>query len=360
MIVTQARHVWSASNAAMFYQKDNRLRTVAAHGVEFLKNKMWDQEFGGFYDLVNRKGEPLKENGQIVKRAYGNAFAIYGLAAYYRASGDTVALGLAQETFRWLDKHSHDPQYGGYFQFMSRDGTPFTEGYMGVPPKDQNSMIHILECFTELYKVWPDQVLHERLHSLLLLIRDTVTTSKGNLVLFLKRDWTPISYKDSSSALRKKNYELDHVSFGHDIETAYLMLEASETLGIKNDTTTLRVAKNMVDHVLLNGWDKDHGGIYDGGYYFDGSDRATIIRNTKEWWAQVEALNSCLMMSQLFPNDEMHYYDRFCQQWDFCKKYLIDQEHGGWNWEVPTSYRRMPLPPRGRYGNATTTRRVRS
>ncbi len=332
MIVTQARHVWSASNAAMFYQKDNALRTVAAHGVEFLKNKMWDPEFGGFYDLVDRKGEPFKENGQIVKRAYGNAFAIYGLAAYYRASGDTNALHLAEETFHWLDKHSHDPQYGGYFQFMSRDGTPFPEGYDGVGPKDQNSMIHILECFTELYKVWPDQVLKERLHSLLGLIRDTVTTSKGYLILYFKRDWTPISNKNASPSDGQRSFEFDHVSFGHDIETAYLMLEASEALGIKNDTTTLKVAKNMVDRVLLNGWDNDRGGIYDAGYYFNGSDRATILRNTKEWWAQVEALNSCLMMSQIFPNDTLHYYERFCKQWDYCKKYLIDQEHGGWNW----------------------------
>jgi cellobiose epimerase len=332
MIVTQARHIWSISNAAMFYQKDNTLRTIAAHGVEFLKNKMWDREFGGFYNLVNREGEPINEGPELVKQAYGNAFAIYGLAAYYRASGDTVALALAQETFRWLEKHSYDPTYGGYFQFMSRDGTPFIEGYHGVAPKDQNSMIHILECFTELYKVWPDSLLKERLNSLLVLIRDTVTTRRGNLVLFLKRDFTPISFKDSSPAEREKNYEFDHVSFGHDVETAYLMLEASEVLGINNDTKTLKVAKNMVDHVLMNGWDKDHGGVYDGGYYFGNSEKATIVRNTKEWWAQVEAFNSFLMMSQLFPNDSMHYYDRFCEQWDYCKKYVVDQERGGWYW----------------------------
>ena len=161
-------------------------------------------EFGGFYNLVNREGEPIAEGPQIIKQAYGNAFAIYGLAAYYRASGDTVALGLAQETFRWLEKHSYDPQYGGYFQFMARDGTPFTEGYGGVAPKDQNSMIHLLECFTELYKVWPDHSSKSDLNSLLVLIRDTVTTSKGNLVLFLKRDWTPISYKDASPVRTRK------------------------------------------------------------------------------------------------------------------------------------------------------------
>ena len=285
-IVSQARHVWSTANAAMFYQKDNALRDVGRHGVDFLRDKMWDKEFGGFYDLVTRSGEPIKEEGQIVKRAYGNAFAIYGLAAYYRASGDTAALGLAKETFRWLEKHCYDPQHGGYFQFVTRDGKSFAEGYKGAPPKDQNSTIHMLEAFTELYRVWPDQILKERLHSLLHIVRDVITTDKGYMVLFFKHDWTPISYRDSSPAERQRNYEFDHVSFGHDVETAYLMLEASEALGLKNDSTTLKIAKKMVDHALRNGWDKERGGIYDGGYYFSGAERPTIVRNSKEWWCQ--------------------------------------------------------------------------
>jgi cellobiose epimerase len=332
MIVTQSRHVWSTANAGIFYQKDNTLRNVAGHGVQFLENKMWDKEFGGFFNLVSREGEPLKEVGEIIKTAYGNAFAIYGLAAYYRASGDTAALKLAQETFWWLEKHSYDPYNGGYFQFMSPNGIPFTEGYKASPPKDQNSSIHILECFTELYKVWPDSTLKERLFLMLRLVRDIITTDKGYMVLFFQGDWTPISYRDSNAAAREKNYEFDHVSFGHDVETAYLMLEASEALGMKNDSVTLEVAKKMVDHTLRNGWDKERRGIYDGGYYFQGEEKTTIVRNTKEWWSQVEALNSFLMMSDLFPNDEQQYYEKFCIQWNYCKKYLIDKEHGGWYW----------------------------
>jgi len=332
MIVTQARHVWATANAAMFYQKDNDLRTIAAHGVDFLKNKMWDREFGGFYNLVDRRGEPLRAGGEIVKQAYGNAFAIYGLAAYFRASGDTSALSLAQETFRWLEQHSYDAQYGGYFQFLSREGVPFTEGYRGAPPKDQNSTIHLLEAFTELYRVWPDQELKERLQSLLRIVRDAITTDKGFMVLFFRRDWTPITFRDSSAAVRERNYELDHVSFGHDIETAYLMLEASEALGIQKDATTLRIAKKMVDHTLAYGWDQERGGIFDGGYYFRGEDRPTIVRRTKEWWSQIEAFNSLLMMSELFPEEEQRYFDAFCAQWEYCKKYLIDNEHGGWYW----------------------------
>jgi mannobiose 2-epimerase len=370
-IVTQTRHVWSTANAGMFYQKDNVLRKVAAHGVQFLNNIMWDKEYGGFYDLVTRQGEPIKEDGSIIKRAYGNAFAIYGLAAYYRASGDTAALKLAQETFWWLEKHSYDPQYGGYFQTMSRDGIPFMEGYLpprsenrfqdgyiNVPPKDQNSSIHLLESFTELYKVWPDSTLKERLSSMLRLVRDVITTDKGYLTLFFRRDWTPISYRDSAVTVRERNYGSDHVSFGHDVETAYLMLEASEALGMKNDTTTLRIGKKMVDHALRNGWDNERGGIYDGGYYLPGKEHPVIVINTKEWWSQVEALNAFLMMAEIFPQDELRYYEKFCKQWSYCKQYLIDYEHGGWYFGGVDIVPNMKYAPKGSIwkGNYHTSR----
>ena len=332
MIVTQARDVWSASKLARFYERDTVLRSAATHGIKFLMNVMWDQKFGGFYELVDRSGKPLGERGTLVKTAYGNAFAIYGLAAYYNASGDTTALNLARQAFQWLEKHSYDSVYGGYFQFLSREGSPFPSGLRGVPPKDQNSSIHLLESFTELYHVWRDPLLRDRLASMLNIIRDTITTDRGNLVLFFNRDWTPISFRDSSRQARERGYEFDHVSFGHDVETAYLMLEAAEALGMRNDPRTLSVAKRMVDHVLAEGRDTVRGGIFDGGYYEKGEARPSIVRRTKEWWAQAEALNSFLMMSVLFPSDERNYYGEFCVQWQYCKDFVLDNRRGGWYW----------------------------
>lgn len=323
MIVTQARHIWSAANGSMFYKNRDDLIKIAEHGYKFLSDKMWDKQYGGFYDLVSREGKPFEENGGIIKRAYGNAFAIYGLAAFYKASGNKDALKLAQETFQWMEKNSYDPEYGGYFQFMNREGKPFKEGYHGTPPKDQNSSIHILEAFTELYSVWPDSLLKERLNSILHIVRDIITSKKGYMVLFFDQDWTPSG---------KGEYEFDHVSFGHDVETAYLMLEASEALGIKNDSATLRIAKTMVDHALNNGWDGENGGIFDGGYYYENKNKAEIIRDTKEWWSQAEALNSFLLMSQLFPHDKLMYYEKFCIQWNYIKTFLLDHNYGGWYW----------------------------
>jgi mannobiose 2-epimerase len=333
MIVTQSRHVWTASTVAEFYpeRKDYFLK-IAAHGAQFLKEKMWDAERGGFYNLVTREGEVVNSSkaDRVMKDAYGNAFAIYGLSAYSRVSGDTAALNLAKKAFLWLDKHSYDPQFGGYFQFLEADGTPLKSGYGGVAPKDQNSSIHLLEAFTELYRVWPDPLVRERLLMMLHVIRDQVIHPKGYLHLFLNEDLSPVSYRDSAEEVRQKNWQYDHISFGHDVEIAFLMLEASEIAGLEHDTLTLRVAKKMVDHAIRNGWDKAVGGFYDAGYYFKGQDTVTIIKDTKNWWAQAEGLNSLLLMSELFPNDPLNYKSLFLKEWEYIDKYLLDHEHGDW------------------------------
>ena len=333
MIVTQSRHIWTCSSVAEFYpEKKAHYLKIASHGFQFLKDKMWDPKLGGFFNLVDREGNVLKsgKTDRIMKDAYGNAFAIYGLSTYARVSGDTTALSLAKKAFLWLDRHSYDAQFGGYFQFLEADGTPLKNGLNGVPPKDQNSSIHLLEAFTALYQVWPDPVVKERLLMMLYLIRDKITHPKGYLQLFLNADLSPVSYRDSAEVVRKKHWQTDHISYGHDVETAFLMLEASEVAGLKNDSITLRKAKKMVDHSIETGWDKNVGGFYEAGYYFRNQEKVSIINDTKNWWAQAEGLNSLLMMADLFPADPHNYKSLFLMQWDYIKTYLIDHEHGDW------------------------------
>ncbi len=328
MIVTQARHVWTASKAAEFYPKNTLYPSVAAHGFRFLRDKMWDAADGGFYNLVTQAGEPILENNRIIKQAYGNAFAIYALASYYKFSGDTSALNLAKQGFYWLEKHSHDPQYGGYFQFLEKNGSSLKNGLGNTPPKDQNSSIHLMEAFTELYGVWKDDLVKKRLEEMLTLIRDTMTDSRGFLNLFFEADWTHRSYRDSTDEVRKKNINLDHVSFGHDIETAWLLMDAATVLDKPKDEKTLKMAKKLVDHGLKYGFDTTVGGVYDGGYYFKNQPTLTIVKGGKNWWAQVETMNTLLYMAKLFPKDEMDYYGKFLKQWKYIQDYLIDYKHG--------------------------------
>lgn len=330
MIVTQARHVWTNAKATERYPDAEHYRNSASHGFLFLKDKMWDSEYGGFFTLVDKAGNPKNEQ----KNAYGNAFGIYGLAAYYKATGDEEGLRLAKEAFYWLEKHSHDSVRLGYFQHLERDGTPIARP-AGTPTtsdlgyKDQNSTIHLLEAMTELYQVWPDSLVKQRLQELLYLVRDTITNPEGYMTLFFLPDWTPISFRELSREQILEHHNLDHVSFGHDVETAFLMLEAEHVLGI-HEPKTLEKAKTMVDHALRYGWDEEAGGFYDEGYYFRGDSVLSITRDTKNWWAQAEGLNSLLLMAERFPSDPMNYRQKFEKLWSYVNTYLIDHENGGW------------------------------
>lgn len=341
MVVTQTRHLWTLSEAAMFFDSDEYAK-IADHAYKFLRDVMWDKEFGGFYTTLNSNGVPGETQFGGSKMTYGNAFGIYALVAYYNLTGNEEALDLAKKTFMWLEKYSHDPIHLGYFNSLQRNGSPLSAGnvdklevvpeelpdYDRISQKDQNTSIHVIEAFTELYKVWPDELIKTRLQEMYNLISEKIVTEKGYLTLFLTRDWVPIINRDSSEAIIKRNIIEDHVSFGHDIETGFLLLEAAHSLGIMDDKA-IALSKKMVDHTIDNGWDDTNYGIYDQGYYFKGTDTITIIHDAKVWWAEAESMNALLLMSEFFPEEE-RYFEHFEMQWGYIKKYMIDHKNMGW------------------------------
>src|SRR5258706_7072231 len=152
MIVTQARHTWTNAKASLRYPEIDQYKSNARHGFEFLKNAMWDKTQGGLYQLVDRKGNVKGTDSS--KTAYGNAFGIYALAAYYKSSQDTSALNLAKKAFLWLAKCSPDAVLKGSLSHLHRNGTPIKRPADALSTadtgyKDQNSSIHILEALTE-------------------------------------------------------------------------------------------------------------------------------------------------------------------------------------------------------------------
>lgn len=333
MIVTQARHLWMTSKAGMFYPDKQEYRQWADHGFAFIRDHMWDTLHGGFFYLVDRQGEWIPSPRGDDKWAYGNAFAIFGLAAYHKFTGSVEALELAKETFKWLEAHSYDPVHKGHLPFMNREGQafgrelPVPEDDLRLGYKDQNPTIHLLEAFAELYPVWDDPVLRERFKETLLIVRDTITRPKGYMQLYFTPEWEPVSYKDSSDEVREAHYGIDHVSFGHDIETAFLLLEAAELLSEDIYQETMPMAKKMVDHSLEYGFDWEHGGIYEQGYYFPEGMR--IVDERKNWWAQAEGLHSLVMFSGLYP-ENTDYPKALELQWAYIKQHIIDPEYGGW------------------------------
>jgi mannobiose 2-epimerase len=211
--VFQGRMTWVAAQVVLREPKrKNDFIPIVHHGVEYLANVMWDKQYGGFFWGLDDEGQITSAFGDE-KELYGIGFCIYGAAAAYQATGDPKALDLAKNGFLWADKHAHDPQNGGYFEWLARDGTPIvphvpngtvaTNAIGPINYKSMNTHIHLLEAFTQLYEVWPDPTLRLRLEELLTIVRDKICVEPGVMNLYLTNQWQPIP---------------DHDSYGHDVE----------------------------------------------------------------------------------------------------------------------------------------------
>jgi mannobiose 2-epimerase len=319
--VFQGRMTWIAAQVVM---RRPELRAqylpIVQHGVEYLNNVLWDKQYGGFYWGLDDNGQisPIYTDG---KELYGISFGLYGAAAAYQATHDPKALELAQKTFRWMEEHAHDAKNGGYFEWLTRDGKvvegdPNRVTLQGVPLaefpigyKSMNTHIHLLESFTQLYEVWKDATLRQRLEELLAINRDKICVQPGVMNLYFTNDWRAIP---------------GHDSYGHDVETAYLMLEAEDVLGQGYDPRTEHIAKMLVDHALAYGWDETYGGFYREGTTFGKPED-----KLKEWWVQMEGLNSLLLMHEKYAQQTDVYFKTFQRQWRVIRNYQTDHKFHG-------------------------------
>jgi len=319
--VFQGRQTWVASQIAMRRPElKETFLPIARHGVEYLDQVLWDKQDGGFFWGLQDDGKisPVYTDG---KHLYGMSFAIYGASAAYQATHDPKALDLAQRGFRWIEKHAHDDRNTGYFEWLTREGKPIsahpeTGKVEGLPValfpigyKSMNTHIHLLEAYSQLYEVWKDDALRKRLQELLGIIRDKVSVEPGAMNLYFTNAWQAIP---------------DHDSYGHDVEAAYLMLEAEDVLGVKHDPRTERMAKMLVDHALNYGWDETYGG-----FYRDGTTYGKPEDKLKEWWVQYEGLNALLIMHEKYGPEDDRYFKAFQKQWQFIKDYQVDSEFHG-------------------------------
>ena len=318
--VFQGRMVWVASQVVMHRPElKEQYQPIVTHGLAYLDQVLWDKEHGGFFWGLDEKNaiSPRYTDG---KHLYGISFGLYGATAAYQATKEPQALALAQKTFRWLDEHAHDSTNGGYFEWLTRDGKvveakggPTLEGVpvAGFPLgyKSMNTHIHLLESFTQLYEIWPDDLLRRRLIELLEIVRDKICVEPGVMNLYFKPDWHPIP---------------DHDSYGHDVETAYLILEADSALRKNPDAKTEKMAKLLVDHALAYGWDETHGG-----FYRDGTTFGIAEDKRKEWWVQFEGLNALLLMHEKHGATSDRYLRAFEKQWAFIRDHQVDKKDGG-------------------------------
>ena len=322
--VYQARMTWTAAAFAEFdHARRDEFLDYARHGITFLDEVMRDKARGGFHWILDRDGKLDADLGDE-KHAYGMAFVIYAASKVRAVGGDDQALGVARDAFNWLDAHAHDADHGGYFEAIGRDGVPITSYDPNAPLhkradrlgvyygyKTMNSHIHLLEAFAELARVDTRPIVAERLREVFLIVRDKIAVEPGALNLYMTRDWRAIP---------------SHDSFGHDVETAYLLVEAAEALHLADDEKTWKVARGLIDHALDWGWDDDNGGFYDKGDTF-----ATPAYDLKKvWWTEAEGLNALAVMDRKYGKETDRYARAFAKQWAFIKRHMLDPDHGGW------------------------------
>jgi mannobiose 2-epimerase len=305
--------LWTFS-AAFCLNPNPKYKEMAYRAYEFFP-KFIDEESGGVYWMLDYKGNLLETKKQV----YAQGFAIYALTEFYQAFKVPEALNEAINLYKLLEEHAFDKEQNGYFEAYSREWQLLED--LRLSDKDanekktMNTHLHVLEAYTNLYRVWKDKGLYIQLKNLLnIFLNVIVNRSTGHLNLFFDEDWT----------LKSRQ-----VSFGHDVEAGWLMQEAAEVLGDESlIQTTKNLAVKMTSVTLEEGMDDD------GGLFYEGVE-GVILDDDKHWWPQAEAMVGFYNAYQNSGNTGFR--DQFVKTWYFIRNKIVDKEHGEWYGKVSKS-----------------------
>ena len=312
--ILNARILWTFSSAYRLLKKPEYLET-ATRAKRYLIDRFYDPQYGGIYWELDYKGNPLDTKKQI----YAIGFAIYGLSEYARATGDEEALAYAQQLFDVIEQHSFDSEQNGYVEALTRDWQPIED--MRLSDKDENEKktmnthLHILEPYTNLYRIWKDEQLERQLRNLIeVFITRILDPQTGHLNLFFEEDWT-------------NKYRI--YSYGHDIEASWLIHEAALVLG---DPEVLKRIEPIIIRIAQAA---DEGLNPDGSMIYENFLDKQKIDRELHWWVQAENVVGHIKhinLYQHFGNTEA--LDTAVRCWEFIKTKLIDHEQGEWHWSL--------------------------
>lgn len=307
--ILNSRIIWFFANAYMTLQ-DESLLDAARHGYEFMKKFCVDQERGGVYWSVRYDGTPE----DTTKHTYNQAFSIYALSSYYDASKDGSALELAMELFHIIEERCMDEV--GYKEAFDRafheiENDKLSENGV-IADKTMNTLLHVFEAYTELFRVSGDEAVKERLTWIL----DTIA----------EKIYNPKLHRQEVFFDREMHTILDLHSYGHDIETAWLIRRGTDVLG--DDT----YAEKMLP-IILDLTGQVYRTAFDGKSLANECERGVVDEN-RIWWVQAEALVGFLNGYQLAP-ENTEYLEAARAEWAFIKDHVIDKRPGSeWFWDV--------------------------
>ncbi|HEY5499096.1 MAG TPA: AGE family epimerase/isomerase [Bacteroidales bacterium] len=309
--VLNARILWTFSSAAL-HLKDKQYLPFAKRAKDYLLSHFFDEENGGTYWMLHADGTPADTKKQI----YSQAFSIYALAEYYRATSDVESLDKAIELYHLIEKYSFDHRQNGYFEAYSSDWHLLED--LRLSDKDanekktMNTHLHVLEAYTNLYRVWKDETLAKQLKNLIeLFLHQIINAKTHHLDLFFDENWV------CKSTL---------ISYGHDIEASWLLEEAAIVLGDSNLLTDVRQEVEKIAEASLEGV-QTNGSIINEKNFFTGH-----LDTNCDWWPQAEAMVGFYNAFEL--TGESLYLDKVLANWEFIKAFIIDQKNGEWHWAV--------------------------
>lgn len=305
--ILNARILWTFSTCYNRYGTWD-LKNMAQRSYSYLMNYFWDKEYGGIYWMLDADGKPVETR----KHIYAQAFAIYALCEYAHATGEDQALEEAHQIYRQIEEVSADSENGGYYEAFSREWEPLDDVRLSEKdinePKSMNTHLHLLEAYTNLYRHFQSREIRERLEALLDVFLEHIIRPDGtSLYTFLDMDWTPKS---------------SEISYGHDIETSWLLVEAAQELpDYQKKVQVEKAAINLVDAVLSNGVDEDGGLVNEAGA--DGRHDTD-----KDYWPQAEAVVGFINAYEI--TGKTRYVDAAVSTWQFIKNNVIDSRKGEW------------------------------
>jgi mannobiose 2-epimerase len=305
--VINARILWTFSAAARVLG-DAVYRETADWAYHYVVDKFWDKQYGGVYWMLDYKGNPVSDRKQI----YAQAFAAYGMAEYFRATGQAESLEWAKRLYRLTEEHSADPEFGGYIEARARDWSALEDFRLSDKdlnsPKSMNTHLHVLEAYTNLLRAWDDLSLRATLKRLLEVTMDRIVdNSTSHFKMFFSNDWTSLT---------------DHVSFGHDIEGSWLILEAAEVL---DDRALIDRACNLAVRMAQAVYDE--GLDRDGSIFYEAS-HGHLVDPNKHWWAQAEAVVGFYNAYQV--SGQEHFRTAAERAWEYIEDKVVDKVHGEW------------------------------
>jgi len=327
-LIAQTRSVFTFASAHRAGYGGGQCAEFARHGVDFLLDRMWDREYGGFYWTVDRKGDV-----QIDKKIlYGLSFAIYALSEYTLATGDQRGIEYAQKTLDLLQRHCADPALGGYFEMFERDWTRCGPGSGGGDRKTLDVHMHLMEAFTTLYECSRNEA-HKRAlqEDIDLLVGRILHPEYATGIPQFWADWRvapQIKFDvvwgwDRFAEGGKKAHADDNTSYGHNVECSWLLLHALDVMG-EDWRRYERVIRKQLDHAVKAGIDYEYGGVYVEGPHNGGPAYDT----EKEFWQQAETLIGMLDGCLLFGGDP--YWKAYEAVHRFVMDKMVNREVGEW------------------------------